>query len=83
VAAVSAIAKRKGVSPAELALAWVHAQGDDIVSIPGTKRRSYLEQNVRAAELTLSAAELAEIDAVSPRGAAVGARYPDMSHVNR
>lgn len=83
VEAVSAIAKRKGVTPSQLALAWVHAQGDDIVSIPGTKRRKYLEENARAADVVLTKSELAEIDAVSPRGAAVGDRYPDMSHVNR
>jgi aryl-alcohol dehydrogenase-like predicted oxidoreductase len=80
---VKQIAEAKGVGPAQLALAWVLAQGDDIVPIPGTKRRSYLEQNIAAAEIQLDPAELAEIDAVSPRGVAVGERYPDMSGVNR
>src|SRR5437773_2124126 len=66
-----------------LALAWVQAQGDDIVTIPGTKRRAYLEQNVRAVDLVLTPGELAEIDAASPKGVGAGDRYPDMSHVNR
>jgi aryl-alcohol dehydrogenase-like predicted oxidoreductase len=66
-----------------LALAWVLAQGDDIVPIPGTKRRKYQEENVRSAGVALSPAELAAIDAVAPRGFAAGQRYPDMSSVNR
>ena len=69
------IAAHKGCTPAQLALAWVLAQGDDIVPIPGTKRRSYLEQNVAAAAITLSPADLAAIEDASPKGAAVGDRY--------
>jgi len=74
VTAVSQIAARHGVRPAQLALAWVLAQGDDIVPIPGTKRRSYLEQNVAATDIQLTPEDLAEIAAVVPDGA-VGARY--------
>jgi aryl-alcohol dehydrogenase-like predicted oxidoreductase len=72
---VEALAADKGVTAAQLALAWVLAQGDDIVPIPGTKRRSYLEQNVAAAAITLSPADIAQIEEVSPKGAAVGDRY--------
>ena len=72
---VAALAADKGVMPAQLALAWVLAQGDDIVPIPGTKRRSYLEQNAAAADLTLSADELAEIGAAI--GAPAGDRYDE------
>jgi aryl-alcohol dehydrogenase-like predicted oxidoreductase len=71
------------VTAAQLALAWVLAQGSDIVPIPGTKRRSYLEQNAAASELVLTAAELAELETAAPRGSAVGDRYGDMSSVNR
>ncbi len=77
VSKVSEIAAAKGVTPAQLALAWVLAQGDDIVPIPGTKRRKYLEENVAAVEIELTAAELAQIDAVMPMGAAAGTRYPE------
>jgi aryl-alcohol dehydrogenase-like predicted oxidoreductase len=83
VARVEAIARDKGVTPAQLALAWVMAQGDDVVPLFGTKRRAYLEENLVAASLTLSRDELAAIDAASPRGAAAGERYPDMRSVNR
>jgi aryl-alcohol dehydrogenase-like predicted oxidoreductase len=85
VARVGEIAKRKGCTPAQLALAWVLAQGEDIVPIPGTKRRRYLEENVGAVEVELSPAELAEIDAAMPAGAAAGTRYPEagMQAVNR
>lgn len=79
VAKVEAIAAEKGVKASQLALAWVLAQGDFIVPIPGTKRRSYLEENVAAEAIQLSADDLTRIDAVMPRGAAVGARYPEMS----
>jgi aryl-alcohol dehydrogenase-like predicted oxidoreductase len=72
---VEALAAEKGVTAAQLALAWVLAQGDDIVPIPGTKRRSYLEQNVAATAIALSPADLAAIEEASPRGAAVGDRY--------
>jgi aryl-alcohol dehydrogenase-like predicted oxidoreductase len=82
---VHEIAARVGCTPAQLALAWVLAQGDDIVPIPGTKRRRWLEENVAAANLELGAAVLTELDAVFPPGAAAGARYPEnmMQAVNR
>ena len=74
---IEEIAARKGCLPAQLALAWVLAQGEDIVPIPGTKRRIYLEQNVAAAEIELTPEELREIDAAAPPGAAAGTRYPE------
>jgi aryl-alcohol dehydrogenase-like predicted oxidoreductase len=77
VRSVEQIAKEKGGTPAQLALAWVLAQGDDIVPIPGTKRRKYLEENVAAIELKLTADDLRRIDAMFPSGAAAGARYPE------
>jgi aryl-alcohol dehydrogenase-like predicted oxidoreductase len=80
---VSEIAARKGVTPGQLALAWVLAQGDDVVPIPGTKRRSYLVENAAADDVELSQEELRELDAVLPPGAASGERYGDMSSVNR
>ncbi len=80
---VQAIAARRGATPAQLALAWVLAQGEEIVALPGTKRRAFLEENVAGAALTLSAAELAEIDSVAPKDAAAGARYPDMSSIDK
>jgi aryl-alcohol dehydrogenase-like predicted oxidoreductase len=76
---VDALALEKDVSSAQIALAWVHAQGRDIVPIPGTKRRRYLEQNVRALQLELDVADLARLDAA---GSAQGDRYHDMSRVN-
>jgi aryl-alcohol dehydrogenase-like predicted oxidoreductase len=82
VAQVEAIAAEKGVTASQLALAWVLAQGDDVVPIPGTKRRSYLEQNAAAAEIELTDDDLRRLDDVFPEGAA-GDRYPDMSTVNR
>ncbi|MDB6063269.1 MAG: aldo/keto reductase [Verrucomicrobiaceae bacterium] len=72
---VKELAARHRSTPGQLALAWVLAQGDDIVPIPGTKRRSYLEENMGAVALKLSAADLAEIDAIFPAGAALGERY--------
>ena len=83
VEAVKAIAAQKGVTPGQLAIAWLLGQGDDIVPIPGTKRRAYLEENVAAVDITLTQAELERIDAVAPKNIAVGDRYPDMSSVNR
>jgi aryl-alcohol dehydrogenase-like predicted oxidoreductase len=82
---IEALAKRKGCTPAQLALAWVLAQGKDIVPIPGTKRRKYLDENVASVNVGLSAAELKEISSAAPPGAAVGLRYPDqnMKAVNR
>ncbi len=71
------IAARKKCTPPQLALAWVLAQGDDIVPIPGTKRRQYLEENVAALDLTLSSEELAELDAIFPPQVAAGMRYPE------
>ncbi|MDW5501156.1 aldo/keto reductase [Pseudomonas lundensis] len=81
---VTELAKQKGVAPSQLALAWVLAQGEHIVPIPGTKRRRYLEENIGAAELTLSQAELAAIEAVFPLQAAAGARYgaESMTYIN-
>lgn len=80
---VKEIAAEKGVTPGQLAIAWLLAQGDDIVPIPGTKRRAYLEENVAALGITLTQAELDRIDEVAPKNIAVGTRYPDMSSVNR
>ncbi len=79
---VEEIADEKGVKAGQLALAWVLAQGDDIVPIPGTKRRSYLEENSAAAEIELSEDDLRRIDEVMPAGATVGERYPDMSSID-
>lgn len=73
--AVEAIAAEKGVKPGQVALAWVLAQGKDIVPIPGTKRRTYLEENVAAVEVTLSNAEIEKLSNAIPRGAASGDRY--------
>jgi aryl-alcohol dehydrogenase-like predicted oxidoreductase len=75
---VQTIAEKKGITPSQLALAWVLAQGDDVIPIPGTKRRSYLEQNIAAADVTLTAKELKRIEEVAPRGVASGARYPEV-----
>ena len=79
---IGALAARKGCTPAQLALAWVLAQGDDIVPIPETKRRQYLEG---ALDVPLTAEELTEIDSLIPPGAAVGSRYsePGMRAINR
>lgn len=75
--AVTAMANAKGVSPGQLALAWVLAQGRDLVPIPGTKRIAYLEENLGALQVTLSADELARIDAIFPPDAAAGPRYAE------
>jgi aryl-alcohol dehydrogenase-like predicted oxidoreductase len=79
---VRAIAEEKGVKPGQLALAWVLHRGDDIVPIPGTKRRAYLEENAAAAEIELTESELERLDEAAPVGAASGDRYADMSSVN-
>ena len=81
---IEEIAKSKNITTSQLALAWVLAQGDDIVPIPGTKRRKYLEQNAEAAEVVLSKEELATIEEVFPKDAAAGSRYPEamMKSVN-
>jgi aryl-alcohol dehydrogenase-like predicted oxidoreductase len=85
IAKIGQIAQEKGVKPSQLALAWVLAQGTDIVPIPGTKRRTYLEENVAALEISLTPNDLARIDAAAPAGAAAGERYPaaGMAAVNR
>ena len=72
---VREIAAEKEATPSQLALAWILAQGEDIVPIPGTKRRKYLDENVQATELELSSDDLARIDEVAPRGSAAGDRY--------
>lgn len=76
VAAVEEMAEAKGCTPSQLALAWVMAQGEDIIPIPGTKRIKYLEQNVAALEVTLTPEEIAHLSDALPIGAAVGERYP-------
>lgn len=82
---VNAIAREKGCTPSQLALAWVLARGDDIVPIPGTKRRKYLEDNAAAGEVRLTAADLERIDKALPPGIASGTRYPEaaMRALNR
>jgi len=82
---LEAMAARKGCTKAQLALAWVLAQGKDIVPIFGTKKRKYLDENLGALNVMLNAADLAELDAMFPRDAAAGGRYPDaaMASVNR
>jgi aryl-alcohol dehydrogenase-like predicted oxidoreductase len=76
---VTELANAKGATPAQVALAWVLAQGEDVVPIPGTKRRKYLEENARAVEIELSADELARIAEIARPGIAAGARYPEAS----
>jgi aryl-alcohol dehydrogenase-like predicted oxidoreductase len=76
VARIEAIAKEKGCTPAQLTLAWVLAQGEDVVAIPGTRSRQRLDENLGALKVKLSAADLARMDAAVPRGAAAGTRYP-------
>jgi aryl-alcohol dehydrogenase-like predicted oxidoreductase len=83
VARVEELAAEKGVTAGQLALAWVLAQGDDVVPIPGTKRVRYLEENAAAADVELSDDDLRRLDEAFPPGAAEGDRYPDMSTVNR
>ncbi len=83
VAHVDELAEEKGITPSQLALAWVLSRGDDVVPIPGTKRRTYLEENAAATEVELSSDELERLEQVFPPGAASGDRYPDMSTVNR
>ncbi|WNG39760.1 aldo/keto reductase [Archangium violaceum] len=73
---IEQLARRKQCSPAQLALAWVLAQGDDLVPIPGTKRRTYLDDNLGALAVKLTAQDLAEIEAIAPPGVAAGERYP-------
>lgn len=77
VSKVGEIAREKGCTPAQLALAWLHAQGNDLVPIPGTKTRARLEENVGALAVTLTAADLARIEAAAPKGFTAGPRYPE------
>jgi aryl-alcohol dehydrogenase-like predicted oxidoreductase len=79
---VEEIAREKGVTPAQLALAWVLHQGEDIVPIPGTKRRRYLEENVAAVDVRLTDDDLRRLDEAAPRGATAGDRYADMSTID-
>ena len=85
VSRIEAMAKRKGCKPAQLALAWVLAQGDDIVPIPGTKRRTYLEENLGALQITLTPENLAEFNLAAPAGGTAGDRYPaaSMAYLSR
>ena len=82
---IQEIAANKGCTPSQLAIAWVLAQGSDIVPIPGTKRIKYLVENMGALDVALSAEELATIAAVLPSGATAGDRYPahSMQYINR
>ncbi|HJW34169.1 MAG TPA: aldo/keto reductase [Holophagaceae bacterium] len=84
VAKIEGLAHQKGMKASQLALAWVLAQGRDIVPIPGTTRRSHLDENLAALEIALTPGELTQIEAVAPKGAAAGPRYPEatMAHVN-
>ena len=77
---VDRIAAERGATAAQVALAWVLAQGDDVVPIPGTKRRSYLEENVAAVAVVLTSDDLARLDAIAPPGVAVGGRYADTAY---
>ena len=80
---VGELAREHDCTPGQLALAWVMHRGKDVVPIPGTKRRTYLEENVTATELTLSAEDLQRLDELAPVGVAAGDRYADMSSINR
>ena len=80
---IDEIAREKGVTPSQLALAWVLHRGDDIVPIPGTRHVRYLEENVKALDIALTPDDMERIDEVAPKGVAAGERYPDMSTVNR
>jgi len=82
VARVEKMAAEKGCTPAQLALAWVLQQGNDLVPIPGTKRRTYLDQNLAALDISFTPAELHRIDEIAPRGVAMGTRYP-AEHMSR
>jgi aryl-alcohol dehydrogenase-like predicted oxidoreductase len=79
---LDSLAAAKSVTPAQLALAWLLAKGRDIVPIPGTKRRTYLEQNAAATSIHLTDDEVRRLDEAIPSGMTAGTRYPDMSHVN-
>lgn len=79
---VKEIAEKKGITPSQLALAWVLAQGNDVVPIPGTKRIKYLDENIDALDVVLTPADLELIDAAAPKGVTAGDRYANMSNVN-
>ena len=79
---IGKIAEAKGCTPGQLALAWVLGRGDDVAPIPGTKRVTYLEENVAALDVALDERDLADLEAAVPRGSVVGDRYADMSSVN-
>lgn len=85
VAKIESLARTKGCTTSQLAIAWVMAQGEHIVPIPGTKRRKYLDENAGASRVRLSPSELAEVDAMFPMGSAAGERYPAnmMTYVDR
>ena len=74
---IQQIAQEKGCTPAQLALAWVLAQGDDLVPIPGTKKRAYLDQNLDALDVVLTSADRQRLDEIAPRGITAGTRYPE------
>ena len=80
---VNELAREQDCTPGQLALAWVLHQGEDVVPIPGTKHRTYLEENVAATEIRLTDEDLRRLDEAAPAGATAGDRYPDMSGVNR
>jgi aryl-alcohol dehydrogenase-like predicted oxidoreductase len=80
---IEVLAREKGVTPSQLALAWVLRRGEDIVPIPGTRHVKYLEENVAAMNVALTDEDMRRIDAAAPKGVAAGERYPDMSSVNR
>ena len=82
---LEAMAQRKKCTPSQLALAWVLVQGEDIVPIPGTKRRTYLEENAASLQIELNPEDLAQFNRIAPVGATAGARYPEqgMAAVNR
>lgn len=79
---IKELAEKKGITPSQLALAWVLAQGNDVVPIPGTKKIKYLDENIAASDVELSAEDLELIDAAAPKGITAGDRYPNMSTVN-
>jgi aryl-alcohol dehydrogenase-like predicted oxidoreductase len=83
VARVEEIAAEKGRTPGQIALAWLLSRGEDIVPIPGTKRRRYLEENAEAVDVELTDEELERLEQAFPQGAAAGERYPDMSSIDR
>jgi aryl-alcohol dehydrogenase-like predicted oxidoreductase len=80
---VEEMAQRKACTSGQLALAWVMAQGEDILPIPGTKRTKYLEENIASLEVTLTSEDIAELERLAPKGFAAGDRYPNMATVNR